>query len=189
MFAIVLFIHLAGVAMLFAACGLELSAFAKLHRARTNSELLAALADGKAISVVFPVATVTLIASGIVMVLLTGMDWRAGWLVVAAALVIALSLIGPLVTSRRMQALALAALRSSNVLIDAAADAGRRDVVLNVAAYASTSGAVAILFLMSNKPTVPGALLAAAVATLVSVALGVQRSRRTVAATERRSPA
>ena len=185
MFAIILFFHLTGVAMLFAACGLEITAFAKLHRARDTSELRAALADGDAISTLFPLAVVTLFATGIAMVLVTRMDWRTGWLVVAAALVIVLSLIGSRVTGRKMQALAATAFQSTSALVDDAADAARHDVAFNIAGYTSTCGAVAVLFLMSNRPSLPGALGAVAVAALVSVALGVRRSRRSAAQSAR----
>jgi uncharacterized membrane protein len=185
-FAIVLFIHLAGVAMLFAACGLEVTLLVKVHRARETAGLRAALADGVAISKLFPLATAVVVGSGIAMILLTGMEWRAGWLLVSVALVIALSLIGPFVTGRKMQALAVTAFGSTSMLVDDASDAARRDLVLNVAGYASTAGAVAILFLMSNKPSLPGALLVVAVAAIVSVTLGVRGSRRDSALAEQR---
>jgi hypothetical protein len=186
LFAIVLFVHLVGVAMLFAACGLAITTLGKVHRARETAALRAALADRTAIAGLFPLATVILIGSGIAMVVLAGMDWRAAWLVVAAAMVIVLSLIGALVTGRKMQALETMASRSSSVLVDAAADAARHDVALNVAGYATTTGAVAILFLMSNKPSWPGALIAAGIAALVSVVLGAYAARRGAGAADQR---
>ena len=176
----VLFAHFLGVALLVAAAGLELTTLRRIARAATNAEVCAALADGALIPKLYPIAALLLIASGAVLVALTGTEWRAGWLVVSLFIVFTLSVVGHAVVGAKMKALAAAAFGSSDRGVNASVDRARRDVVLNVAGALSATQIAALLYLMSNKPSfaVSAAIVVAAAA--VSVAIGTRFARAQV---------
>lgn len=154
-----LYAHFLGVGALAGAVTLETVMMERIRRATQTAEILEALIAGKLVPVLFPAATLLLVASGVALMAAEGRDWRTPWLLAAFALVVAGALAGKLVIAGRLGALAAAAFAGDRATIAADVDALRRDPVLRGAGVFSTVNACALLFLMTAKPDAAGAAL------------------------------
>jgi hypothetical protein len=178
MFALLLFGHLVGVALLFAALGIEAAAAVRLAAARTLDELRSALLAGQSAARIFPVAAPVMIAFGAALAIALHLPWTSGWLAVSTVLAVALTLSGPLVVGRSLAALGGAASAASGEQIGAQLDRRRRHLPTLIAQWLSIVESFAILYLMCARPALPESLAVAAAAAAVAVIAGLRIAQR-----------
>src|SRR3954451_16779159 len=130
MFRALLFVHLLGVAVLFAGIGVELVSVAQVLRARTAGEIAALRTQVLAIGRVIPIGVVLIFGAGIYLVS-DKFSWSDGWVVAAVIQVVAVSVAAPLVHGARMDALTEAATAAPPEELPAALAAQARDPIMH----------------------------------------------------------
>jgi len=175
MFQLVLFGHLTAVALLFAAGGIALTTLLRIRDARDVAQLRIALGNGPLISILFPLASVGVIATGAALVKLAGIPVTTPWLDLSVALTLTLVVVGATVTGPRLQNVARAAAQAPGPALDARLDKLRNDPVMHLVELLSISEAVGLLFLMSNRPDAAGSLVTIAAALLGGLATYTSR--------------
>jgi len=169
MYSIAVFLHIVGALGLFAALGLEWASVLNLRRAGTAGQgrewakLLAALRR------VGGPALLTILATGIYMM---ATRWGGqAWIGVGFAGLVLMAVLGGTLTGRRAGPV-LRGLSSEDGPISAALGQRLRDPVLMVSLYLRTALGLGIVFVMSTRPSGPGALAAMGVALVLGLAFG-----------------
>jgi hypothetical protein len=162
-----LFVHVSGAVSLFIGFGIWLFGITAIARA-TRVEQVRTLADLMLMArMVVPVSAFLVIAAGLTMAL-TAWGMQTGWIAVALG---GLGIIGPTgawVIDPRVHGIAALARSSPDGPLPAALAARTHDRVLRTALHTMTAMLFGIIFLMTTKPALDGALIALG----VSAALG-----------------
>lgn len=158
--------------MLFMAVGVEMLCLQRLRRATTIEQLREWATLTKTVALPLPLSTLAITVSGLYMVL-TVWGWSAGWVHLSLAAVATMSVVGPAINSRRLEAIATAAETAPPGPIPP--DLARRiqDPVLLISIYAAAGLGFGVVFLKAAKPDLLGGVVALAIA----VALGVLVAR------------
>ncbi len=172
MYNVALFLHLLGVALLVGSVTTTLVATLRVQTAGSVAELRSLTAVTKRIDVVIIPAMLLLIGPGLYMVSQHGGDgsipWSAGWVGTALVVVLALAVIGGTVEARNDKRLRDAiASASGEWPQDDLRELQRASSPIYVGFFGA-SQIVALLFLMTNKPGLAGAIAACAVAASAS---------------------
>jgi hypothetical protein len=170
-----LFVHIS--ALLAAIAGSALSHFAesRMRAAQTVGDLRQwAMLAGRA-GKVFPLALLTLVATGAYMVS-SAWAWNDGWIDVALASVLLLLISGAYL-DRRGKALGQTLEGDPSQPVSAIARRLARDPLTRSVSYAATALSIGIVFVMVNKPSLPGALATVLIALAIGVALAALRQR------------
>lgn len=168
MFLVLLFFHLLGVAIVFAAMGIELAAHVALLRAQTIAQARAALCNTSPIGPLMGLGVALLVIMGVAMIFAGGFGWQP-WVIVAFVTTIALAINGPITNGKRGEALNRLAQNAPDGPITPKFAAARLDRVLNYSVFATACELIALLYIMSNKPGLAGSLLTIAIAAVVAV--------------------
>lgn len=180
MYEPVLFLHVFGAMLLFMAMACELFAGARLRRAETVDQARTLLPVTLMIEPLFPISTLVLLGSGAYM---ATERWSItdGWVVVAVATLLAFAVLGPNIQGRRLKAVRAG-------LDDAPAGPlspeQRRQIADPVtwgSMHAMSGGAVGLLWLMTNKPSLAGSVAVVAVLSAAGLLGGVSGARRVAA--------
>jgi hypothetical protein len=171
LYSISLFLHIVGALALCAALGLEWASVYGLRRAPTTGQARAWLGLLSAQRFVGGPAALIVLITGIH---LSATRWGPqGWIVVGLAAMVAIAVLGPALGARPAAAIARA-LPIEDAPISAALGPRLRDPVLARSISLRTALFLGIVFLMSNKPGVPGALTAMGVALVLGLAPGTR---------------
>ena len=170
MYQFILFVHLCGVALLVMALSYSLGGFFKASRSLTVQEIRSSLTFVSAADRAIGPAMLLLLASGLWMVGDLHWGWGTGWVDVAIALFVLMSVLGPVVEGRRIDAIREKAAELPDGPVPAELEAMRRDPILTHVAAFGACQVVVFLYLMTNKPSLGSAILAAVIATVVSLA-------------------
>lgn len=174
-YTIALFIHLAALVAASAASALVHLADVRRSRATSVSEARQWHALAASTARVFPIAVLVLFASGGYMISAGhGWSWSTGWVDAGIAGVVVLMVNGAMLGRRgRAAARELAELASAAAATHAGAIP--RDPLASTLAWANTGLAVAVVFVMTTKPTLVGSLIVLA----IGIAAGVLLARST----------
>lgn len=175
MYDVALFGHLIGVVLLISAVVITVTGLLRAQRASTIGQLRMATGGVPVADRLIPPAMLLVLGFGLYLVSRHGDDgtiaWDAGWVDVSFVIFAVMAVLGPAVEARRVKALWTAACSAADEVITPEVDRMRRDPVLTHVSLFGSCQLVALLFLMSNKPGLPGSLSTTVVAALVSVAL------------------
>jgi len=178
-YPIVLFLHIVGTLGLFVAFGLEWAGLINLRKAKTLAQVREWVRMVGAIPQVGVPALLTVISTGIIM---TASRWGwQGWIGVAIAAMVPLPVLGAM-AGRRMRRIARA-LPTEQGFVSTELAERLRDRMFLVSAWLRTALGLAIVFMMSNKPSTGGAFAAMGVALVLGTVAGLapqDRGRRAV---------
>lgn len=181
MYNVALFLHLLGVVLLAGSVSTTLVATVRSQTADSVGALRALIAVTQRIEIVIVPAMLLIVGTGLYMVSRHGGDgsinWSAGWVVVSLILATLLSVIGGTVEGGHTKRLRAASASDTSERPQADLRALQRARKPLYASFFSTSQLVALLFLMSNKPRLSGAITACVVAAIISVLAASLRMR------------
>jgi uncharacterized membrane protein len=177
---IALFIHLLALVAASAAAAIVHFAGARGGRATSPDEALQWRDLVDSTEKVFPAAVVTLFATGVFMMYQAGWMWSAGWIVAGILGAVTLAVIGRILGFR-----GAASRREIVHAREAGGPVPPADVPETVLSWCNTGLAVAIVFVMVTKPTLPGALLSLLVGFASGGGIGLRAVRQTHAAPRR----
>ena len=185
MYDVALFGHVLGAVLLVSAVMMTVTGLLRSQRASTNAQVRSAMGGVPVADRLIPPAMALLLAFGLYMVARHGGDdsiaWTSGWVDTALAVFAVMSVLGPAVEAKRSKRLYEAAAAAPDGPVSEQVDRLRRDPVLTHVTLFGASEIVALLYLMTNRPGLVGALGSVLGAALISVALG--RAALHVAAT------
>jgi hypothetical protein len=181
---IALFVHLIALVAASAAAALTHFAEGRCRRAATVTEALHWHELTGSVAKVFPIAILTLLATGGFMVGNGRVwSWSAGWVDAGITGAVLLFVIGGVLGARgRVAGRELARLAAES---NAGQAPGlRHDPLVPLLSWMNTGLAIGVVFVMTTKPPLTGALLVLAVAAAAGAALGAPRKRAEALATE-----
>ena len=167
---LVLFVHILGALGLFAAIALSHLALVQLRRAQSVRELREWTGIVREETRLFPVSNAALLLAGLYLTI-TQWGWGKGWIEISLALFLAMGVLGPAVSGRRLGALGQAAGTAQDGAVSAALSAQINDPVLRTTANVTMWAGLGIVFLMTVKPGWGGSLAAIAVALAIGLIL------------------
>jgi hypothetical protein len=162
-----LFVHLCALLVAISLATLVHFAEVRMRAARTLGELRQWGAIPRSIGKYFPLATLTLVASGAYMVQ-SVWTWHEGW-IIAALVGVVLLLAGGVVMGSRGSALGRTLAGDPHAPVSAATARLVRDPLARSASYGNTALSIGIVFIMVNKPPLLGALVSLAIAIFFGV--------------------
>jgi Predicted integral membrane protein (DUF2269) len=171
MYDTALFLHLVGVAILVVALSYTLGGLFRAQRATSIGGIRSSLGFLPVAEKLIPVGMLLILAFGLYMVGKGHWGWGTGWVDVAIAIFVLMSVLGPAVESKRTAKLHEAVENLPDGPIPPEVEALRRDPVLTHVALFGSWQIVAFLYLMTNKPGWGGAIAACAIAAAISVPL------------------
>jgi hypothetical protein len=172
LYTFALFLHVLGALVLGAVNALLLAGLLRARQASTVEELRlwSALAHGNVR--VVPLAVLLLLVPAVYLVV-AAWGWTTPWIDVALGAVVIMALLGRFGFGQRLAALHAEALQAAGGPIPLALQRRRADRTLWTTMWASMALFLGVVFLMTNKPDLLGALVTVAVAivagTLVSI--------------------
>jgi Predicted integral membrane protein (DUF2269) len=177
-----LFFHVLAAIGLFTGMSIELVAVLRTQRAKTVSDMRAAVLNSPLVGPIMIGSTLLLIGMGIAMIYVGGFGWTPGWIQAVFGLTIALTLIGSAITGRKAEALHELAGKAADGPVTPELDAARRDGVLNYSVFLGYFELIAALYVMITKPELAPAVGAILIAAVVAAVPAVLLSRRRVEA-------
>ena len=150
-YRLVLFLHIVGAVLLFAALGVEVFAGARLRRAGDVGELRGVGKMMEATGPVHGIASLLLLGGGIYLAL-DQFSLTTSWVLPSFVLTLAFSIIGPAVLAKRGAALVEQVEQAPPGEADAVLSAALNDPRLWSLMHGMAASAVGILWLMTNKP-------------------------------------
>lgn len=168
-YSVVLFFHVLGAVALFAVLGALLVGMVLMRRASTVEQVRtwAGLAHG--IGPVFPVPNVLILLAGLYMAA-TEWGWAVPWIDVSLVALVVMAVLGRTVIGSRIEKAHEASLAAPEGPIPDALHRRRTDPVLWSTFLSFVAVAVGIVFLMTVKPGLAGALAAIGVAIVIGIA-------------------
>jgi hypothetical protein len=166
-YSFALFLHIVGALGLFIALGLEWTSLWYLRRATTAEQVNQWLLVFALLRRIYPISWATILLPGFYM---TATVWsRAAWIGIALAAIILIVVLGMALTGRRMAAIgpAVAAERGS---LSPTLRQRLRDPLLWASIQTRVAIALGIVFLMTVKPGLGGALLTIGLAVVLGIA-------------------
>ena len=172
-----LYIHLLALVAASASSSVVHLAQARARRAASVPEIGQWLMLGGSTARIFPIATLTLLASGALMVSFRGpWTWSAGWVDAGLVAVMFLLLSGPFLAvrgkrvGRSLASLAPGEVERARVLL--------HDPVAGALSWANTGMALGAVYAMAAKPGLAGSLIALALGAATGVAIHVAMERK-----------
>lgn len=170
LYSISLLLHIVGALALGGALALEWAGVTGLRRATAAGQAREWTRLLGAVRLVGGPAALVVLASGIH---LSATRWGPqGWILAGLAGMVAIAVLGPALGGRRIAAIARA-LPVEGGPISTPLGRALRDPVLTLSMWLRTSLFLGVVFLMSNKPGVAGALTAMGVALVLGLGAGI----------------
>jgi hypothetical protein len=167
LYSLALFLHIVGALGLFTALGLEWTSLWYLRRAGTAEQGQQWLLAFAVLRRIYPFSWVAILLPGFYMTATWG---GAAWVGIALAAVILIAILGATLTGRRMAAIG-PALATEKGAISPTLRQRLDDPLLWTSLYTRLAIALGIIFLMTVKPGLVGALLTMGVAVVLGLAL------------------
>lgn len=171
MYDVALFLHLVGVVILVISLSYTLGGLFRAQRATTVGGIRSSLGFLPVAEKLIPVGMLLILGFGLYMVGDGHWGWGTGWVDVAIAIFLLMSVLGPAVESQRTGKLHAAVENLPDGPVPPEVDALRRDPVLTHVALFGAWQVVGFLYLMTNKPGWGGAIATAVIAAAISVPL------------------
>lgn len=166
-YSFALFLHIVGALGLFIALGLEWTSLWYLRRATTVEQARQWLLVFALLRRVYPASWAAILLSGLYM---TATAWRGvAWIGIAVAALFLLPLLGAAITGRRMATIG-PAVAAENGLLSPTLRQQLYDPLLWASIQTRLAIALGIVFLMTVKPGLGGALLTIGVAVVLGLA-------------------
>jgi Ca2+/Na+ antiporter len=177
-YSLVKFLHVSGAIGYFVALGTLLFALAALRRARRveHVRLLAELV--RRATPLFNISILLLLAAGLYMTF-TAWSLQTGWIAVALVSLVLIVPIAAVTVQSRMRVIARLARAAPDGPLPSELLARTHDPVLLTTPRTAALLLLGIVFLMTNKPPLPLALLVMAVALVLGLASGLLVARTT----------
>lgn len=166
-YQLALFVHITGAIMLFISLGLEWLGLNRLRRAERVEQVREVSALLRVLGTLFPISTVLILGGGLYMAI-TAWSFTLAWLDAALAGVVAMTVLGNVLSARRLATIGQMAFTTPDGPLPPSLRARTTDPVL---VFWSRIGVLIgwwIVFLMTLKPALLGTLVALGIA----VALG-----------------
>lgn len=175
---IALFLHLSALLAATATSALVHFIESRMRAASTSGEVRQWIGLLGKVTVAFPVASLTLVATGVYMVIGV-FPWHTGWIEVGLAGIVLLMVLGGTV-GRRGRLLERALEQSSDGPVTAEIAALVRDPIARTFTWMNTALALGIVYIMVMKTSLVGSITAVAIAVWIGalVAKGIQRADR-----------
>jgi hypothetical protein len=174
---VALFIHLLALVAAATASGLAHLAHGRTARARTVAEAMEWHAFGGAVARVFPIAVLTLLATGGYMTAAGGISWSTPWVQAGIAGAVLLFAIGGFFGARMGRAGAeMARIRDEHGPNHPAPPS---DPIVDTMIWVSPGIALAVVFLMTTKPALPECVVVLAAGIALGLVVGRVRARST----------
>jgi len=169
-YSLALFVHIVGVLGLFIAIGLQWISILRLHQAQTVAQVREGISLTAIQERLLPTASLLILLAGIYMTV-TAWGWSTPWIDVSLAALIVQGALGGSVISRRLRAIhtAAAMAEASTGSIPAELKRQVNDPVLRTAVQVNAVIGLGIVFLMTTKPGLVGALITLAAALVLGV--------------------
>lgn len=162
-YAIALFLHVMGAITLFIGVALELAIAARMRSATTLGQVREALWYGGIINRSLTIAPAVILLAGLYL-MVTAWGASFAWLNVSLVVFIVLAVIGATVNAQHFASLGQAAFSATGDAIPDTVRAKINDARAHGFVVTMTALATAIVFMMTTKPNLVGALIAVAVA-------------------------
>lgn len=179
-YEIALFLHIVGVAGMFAGIGTSMAA---LHFARIAPNLgaiRALMAPGALAGKSIPIFSLLVLVTGAYLVE-DVWDWDRPWIYLSLAAFLVLFAMGPLINARKIKAIGMEAGRAEGDAIPDGLRAKLDDPVLSTSETTMTLATVGIIYLMTRKPDFGESAVALAAFVLAGLVLSAmaRRTRQT----------
>ncbi len=171
LYHIVLFLHICALLAAISAGALVHFAEIRMRAGRTIGEVRPWVMLAGSVDKTFPLALLTLVATGAYMVS-AAWAWNDGWVDTAIGGVVLLFITGGFLSSRG-KALGRALGGDPHEFLSAATARMVCDPITRSVSCANTALAVGIVFVMVNKPSLPGALATLAVAVVTGMVVAI----------------
>jgi uncharacterized membrane protein SirB2 len=184
-YQIALFVHITGAIALFISLGLEWLGINRLRKAERVEQVRETSALLRVLGTLFPISTVLLLGGGLYMAI-TVWGFALAWLDAALVGVIAMTVLGNVVSARRLGTIGQTAFLEPDGPLSTRLRALTTDPVLVFWSQLSILLGWWIVFLMTLKPALPGTLVSFVVAVTMAgaIAQASQRALRTRSADE-----
>ena len=181
LYPIALFVHILGAIAYFVIFGVVYAAVVGIRQARNVQALRLWAGATKVAERLHPVSSLCILVAGFYMVIVAW-GWQADWAFISLGTYVLLGFAAGSLQGRRIAAIER---QVKDMPVDAplpaAIVARTQDPVLWVATNAMVAVAIGIVFLMTVKPGILGALVALLVALAAGLAIGLLTQRRFVA--------
>jgi uncharacterized membrane protein len=163
---VMLFFHILGAAVMFAAVGITLTTMiAMLHAKKTEAlrewSSLAVKMDG-----FLPLSVILILLPGLYLVI-SSWGWGIAWVNISLVTLVAMTIMGPVINLRRLKAILTAANAETNIVPSAHLLEKVRDRILWNSVMIMSMLVIAILFMMTVKPALVGSLITIAAAIVI----------------------
>jgi hypothetical protein len=167
-YAIALFAHIVGVIVIFMATAIEFLCLYRMRGATTTDQLREWASLTKTTATLFPVGGAAMVVSGLYMSL-TAWDLTVPWIGLSVAVVVVMSVFGPAVNSRRLEAIAASVATAPSGPIPAELARRVQDPFLLASVHTLAALGIGVVFLKVARPDLVGASAALAVAVVAGV--------------------
>ncbi len=176
-YTIVKFLHVVGAIGYFIAVGALLFGLAALQRARRIEHVRALAEVVRRLTPLFNLSILLLLFAGIYMTV-TVWGFETGWIDVALVSLLVIVPVAAMTTQSRLSAIAQLAHAESDGPLSANLLARIHDPMMLIVPRTVITLLVGIVFLMTNKPDLPAALLVMALTLTLGLAWGILAARR-----------
>lgn len=168
MYEIMLFFHIFGTVLMFAAIAITLTAMIAMLKAEKTEALRIWSAMAVKMDGLLPLSTLLILLPGLYLVI-TAWGWGLAWINVSLALLVGMSAAGPVINLKRLKRISETAEKSEELNPGPELTMQVRDQALWNSVLMMTMMTVAILFLMTVKVGLAGSLAAVAVAVIAGL--------------------
>jgi Predicted integral membrane protein (DUF2269) len=177
-YTIVLFLHVVGAIGYFVGVGTWLFGLAVLRRAQRVEQVRALINLAGRLGPLFGISVLLILATGLYMAI-TAWGLLTGWILVGLISLILIAPLGTAFTEPRRRAIARLAQGAPDGPLPKALEQSIHDPILLTALQTVTFLLLGIVFLMTNKPSLPGSLIVMGVALVLGLASSALVSRAT----------
>lgn len=183
LYPIALFIHILGAIAYFVIFGIVYASVLGIRQARTIAAVRLWAGATKAVERLNPISSLCILVAGIYMVVVAW-GWQADWAFIALGVYVLLGIVSGSLQAPRILAVAQQVKDlPPDAPLPASAVVRAQEPVLWLATNGMVAVAIGIVFLMTVKPGVVGALVALLVALAAGLVIGLLTQRRFVTAT------
>jgi hypothetical protein len=168
-YTIVLFLHVSGAIGYFVGMGTWLFVLAALRRAQRVEQVRALTNIAGRVGPLFGISVLLILATGLYMAI-TAWGFQTGWIPVALVSLILIAPLGTVFIEPRRRAIARLAQEAPDGPLPQALEQSIHDPLLLSALLTVAILLLGIVFLMTNKPSLPGSLIVMAVALVLGLA-------------------
>ena len=170
MYSFMVFLHIVGVLLMFGAVSLTLAAMVGLLIARHVMILRTWANFAVKMDRLLPLSAVFVIGPGIYLTISTW-GWQTAWINMSLVLLLFMCIAGPVINLPRLKQIATAANEHPLEQISEALQIECRNVVLWRSVSMMALQLMAIVYMMTMKPTIIGAIITVSVCIIIGIAL------------------